>query len=200
MTIGERAVLIVPKETDAADVVLASLGELSIQHHPLAATSPNIVESVQLLSGHISVERIKTAGTNNVQPHPGIEADPVDTFLRFALAVNREVHRQRFWQALSLPNNMRTLVIEMFARAHGSGRLYSVFQAHAPRTLQEKLAATLPEPAFASLHGAFLRLLDIVELEHLLLGRTHGLSEKQQMIFAETRRHQQSVNFDQTDE
>ncbi len=43
--IGERAILIAPDKADAADIVLASLRELSIRYHLLATTSPNIVDS-----------------------------------------------------------------------------------------------------------------------------------------------------------
>jgi predicted nucleotidyltransferase len=193
--IGQRAVLVVPNSTDAADVVLDSLHEFSIRYHPLAATSPNIVESVQLLSGSIPLKSIKAAGTTNVQPRPDIEADPIDRFLRLALAVDREVHRQHFWQALSLLEGMRTIVVEMFTHAQGGGRPYTVFQAQAPQTLHEKLAATLPGSSLVSLQHSFLSTLDIVEHEHAQLGRVHGLSAEQKMVLEKVRQRQQSLKF-----
>lgn len=198
--IGERAVLVVPDKTDAADVVLESLCELSIRYHPLASTSPNIVESAQVLSGSISVEEIRAAGRANVRPELAVLPDPVDSFIRLALAVDREVQRRHFWQAIPLLESMRWLIIEMFAQAHGGGRAYNVFQADAPRTLQEQLAATLPEPTLASLQRAFVQLLNIIEQEQIQLGRTHGLSAGQQVLLARIRQRQQHVQFTDTDE
>ena len=43
---GEHAALIVPRGDDAADVVFESLAHLSIRYHPLATTSPNIIDSL----------------------------------------------------------------------------------------------------------------------------------------------------------
>ncbi len=188
--IGEQAVLVVPSRADAADVVLASLCEFSIRFHPLAATSPNIVESVQLVSGRISLEEIRTAGAANAQPGPSLEADPVDAFLRLAIATDREIHRHHFWQALGLLDGMRTLLIEMFARAHGGGRPFSVFQAEASPLLQARIAAALPQSTLASLQQALLRLLKIMESDHQQLGRVNGLSKEQQGILHQVRQRQ----------
>jgi predicted nucleotidyltransferase len=195
--IGEHAILIAQDKADAADVVLASLREFSIRYHPLATTSPNIVDSVQILTGRIPVEYIRAAGTTNVQPHPAVAPDPMDIFVRLALAVDRELRRQYFWQTLALLDRMRTLVIEMFASAHGGGRAYNVFQAVAPRTLHEKLGATLAQPTLASVQRAVLRLLDIVEQKHTQgeLGIAHGLSPAQQTILAKVRQRQQDLHF-----
>jgi hypothetical protein len=82
---------------------------------------------------------------------------------------------------------MRTLVIEMFARAHGGGRSFNVFQEKAPHSLHAQLAETLPQSTFASLQKTFFHILDIVEQEYQLLGKEHGLSAEQERIFAQVR-------------
>src|SRR5262249_32289187 len=43
---GERIALIVPRGQESVDLVLLPLLEISIRFHPLATTSPNIIESV----------------------------------------------------------------------------------------------------------------------------------------------------------
>src|SRR5512137_1240571 len=52
-TLNEKAALIIPDGDDAGDVVLKSLMQLSIRYHPLAQTSPNIVESMRVLVGSL---------------------------------------------------------------------------------------------------------------------------------------------------
>src|SRR5258708_17778006 len=54
--LGGRGALIVPDGQEAGDVVLASLMEFSIRYHPLATTSPNIIDSMLLLAGRIDAE------------------------------------------------------------------------------------------------------------------------------------------------
>src|SRR5690348_7345860 len=65
--IGERPALIAPRRGDDGDVVLASLAEFSIRYHPLAATSPNIVNSMRLLWGRIDETEIRAAGLANAR-------------------------------------------------------------------------------------------------------------------------------------
>lgn len=200
-SIGERALLIVPDKDDAADVVLASMRELSIRYHPLAATSPNIVESVRMLSGRISIDTIKAAGHANLRPRSGAAADPLDRFARLALAVDRELQRRHVWIALALLDQMRTLLIEMFARAHGGGRAYNVFQASASVALRDQLGATLVQPKLVSAQTALLRVFEIVEQRRVQqeLGIADGLSRAQRAIIAEIRQRQARLRFDAHD-
>lgn len=193
--LGEQALLIAPNGADAADVVLASLGELSIRYHPLETTSPNIVESVQLLSGQIPVEQLKAAGAANARQRSAMATDPFDTFVRLALAVDRAFHREQFWQALALLERMRTIVVEVFARSQGGGRPYPIFQMYAPATLREQLGATLPQPTLPSAQQALLHLLDIVERPPGQLIPAYTLSTSQRIIIAKVRQRQQSLRF-----
>jgi len=193
----EYALLITPDHADAADVVLTSLYQLSIRYHPLATTSPNIVESAYLLYGQLSIEEVKTAGRANVPPTSSVAHDPFDSVVRAALGVNRELHRQHFWLALAALDRLRTLVITTFTEYHGGSRPYHVFQAHAPRALRERLGATLPQPTFHSLQTAFLHLIHIVEHEHAALGRHDPLSHAHATILATIRQRQQHLHFEQ---
>ncbi len=65
--IDEHVALIIPDGEDAGDIVLKSLMELSIRYHPLRLTSPNIVDSMVVLAGHIDEATIKAAGLANRQ-------------------------------------------------------------------------------------------------------------------------------------
>jgi predicted nucleotidyltransferase len=79
---GPRAVIILPR-TDSVDVVLDSLEEVSIRWHPLAATSPNICASAQVVAGDLSTAEIVAAGDGNrVQPD---EQQLLDAFVRDAV-------------------------------------------------------------------------------------------------------------------
>lgn len=62
--LNERAAIIIPDD-DEGDIVLESLMQLSIRYHPLAATSPNIVDSMLILSGNLDQVQITAAGEAN---------------------------------------------------------------------------------------------------------------------------------------
>ncbi len=51
--LGERLAVFVPEDTGAGDVVFESLLQISVRYHPLATTHPNIVETLQVLTGRI---------------------------------------------------------------------------------------------------------------------------------------------------
>jgi predicted nucleotidyltransferase len=193
--IGESALLVVPNNADAADVVLASLREFSIRYHSLATTSPNIIDSACVLCGPLSLEQIKAAGATN--RGSTAESAAFDRFVRLALAVDRELQRQRFWHALPLLEQMRTIVVEAFADKHGGVRPYSVWQADASPALHTLLGATLPQPTLASLQRSLLRLLDLVEQQPIEFGLAGGLSSAQQTILQGIRARQSHVQFDE---
>ena len=65
--IGEQPALIAPRSGDDGEVVLASLADFSIRYHPMAATSPNIISSMQVLWGRLTEEQIRAAGLANAQ-------------------------------------------------------------------------------------------------------------------------------------
>jgi hypothetical protein len=91
--IGERAAAIVPDGSDAGDILLESLMQLSIRYHPLAQTSPNIVESLCLLQGRLAADTIAAAGAANQNPaHPPV-AQLVDRFIYYAAVALTQSHR-----------------------------------------------------------------------------------------------------------
>jgi hypothetical protein len=196
--VGESALLIAPDREDAADVVLASLHEFSIRYHSLASTSPNIIDSARVLCGQLSLEQIKAAGAANRQARAITQAAAFDAFVRLALAVDRELHRQRFWHALPLLEHMRTIMIDAFARQRGGVRPYNVWQSAAPPALHALLGATLPQPTLASLQRSLLRLLDLVEQQSPDFGLATGLSPAQQTMFQHIRARQGDLRFNES--
>ena len=66
--LGERLAVIVPDDADAGDVVFESLLQMSVRYHPLATTHPNIVETLQVLTGRLDHTAIAAAGAANRQP------------------------------------------------------------------------------------------------------------------------------------
>jgi hypothetical protein len=195
--VGESPLLVVPNNDDAADVVLASLGEFSIRYHSLADTSPNIIDSARVLCGTLSLQQIQAAGAANRRTDLTAEATAFDRFARLALAVDRELHRQRFWHALPLLELMRGIVVEAFARTRGGARPYSVWQADAPPSLHALLGATLPQPTCAALQRSFLLLLDLIEQQPSEFAG--GLSAAQQTILDRIRERQSRLHFDGAD-
>ena len=176
--IGERAAVIVRKGADRGDVVLASLLEFSIRYHPLATTSPNIVESLRLLwrrdegAATLSDELVRAAGRANRMPDATEteNALTLDTLvgecMRHAIGAQRAMLRHRFWFAVEELHTMRSLLMEAFTLTHGGERDLHTFQALADPQLQAQLAQTLPNPAlddFPSVQRALLAALDVLE-------------------------------------
>jgi hypothetical protein len=163
-SIGERAALIVPSGPDSGDVVLASLLELSVRYHPLATTSPNIVDSLRVLTGRLDAAVIAAAGAANRRlDHVVPLAQLLDACLRYAVGVDVALRRGRLWSAIEQLHRMRGLLIEIFARARGAGRPLRTFEADADHMLQARLGATLPQYDPASLRTALAALLDLIE-------------------------------------
>lgn len=162
-SIGERAALIVPKRTDEGDVVLASLLELSVRFHPLATTSPNIVDSLRLLWGHIAEDDIRAAGRANAPAQPEPLEVLRDRCLRSLLETDVALQRRRLWWAIEHLTVARDDVITLFAAARGAPRPLHSFEKDADPALQARLAATLPADTLASAQQALLRFLDLLE-------------------------------------
>ncbi|HET9014885.1 MAG TPA: nucleotidyltransferase domain-containing protein [Thermomicrobiaceae bacterium] len=160
---GERALLVIPDGDDAADVVLASLRGLSIRFHPLAATSPNIVDSLLVLGGPLDREAVAAAGLTNRAPRPDIPAWRLDRVVRWAMNVETALRRGNFWQAAYLMQRMRESLLVLFMLTHGGERPYHTFDAAAPAELDRRLEATLHGPGLDAARAAFGRLLDVIE-------------------------------------
>jgi len=142
--LGEPAALIVPDDEDAGDVVLDSLMEFSIRYHPLATTSPNIVDDLQVLAGKIDRAAIQRAGLKNRRASETSPGARLDVCVRYAVGVDVAIHRRRIWMAIELLHRMRGIVLELLAAAYGGARpLKFIDQADA--SLQACLGATLAQ-------------------------------------------------------
>jgi hypothetical protein len=193
--LGESALLVVPDGEDAGDVVLGSLLELSVRYHPLRATSPNIVDSLRLLTGRIDAGAIRAAGLANRRP-PGPLADALDRFARLAVGADVALQRRQFWRALQLLELLRGMLLVAFSRSRGGARPYHVFQAEADAALQARLGATLPRHSLRSAQEALAALLDIAERD--LGALSNGglrLSAAHRAVLARVRERQATLDL-----
>jgi hypothetical protein len=166
--LGEHCAMIIPDDTDAADVVFESLLQLSVRYHSLSNTSPNIVDSLQVLTGQIDYSVIVAAGAANQQPGESLE-QVLSRCVRYAAVANIALQRHKLWEAVEVLHRMRTLLMELFALAHGGQRPVQFFQAEADADLQAQLGHTLPQYNLASVQASLERCLDILDhdLGHL---------------------------------
>lgn len=189
---GEQVMLIVPDGDEAGDVVFESLMEFSVRYHPLATTSPNIVESLLVLAGTIAPAAIQAAGQANRQASDRQQPEHIlDMCVRYAVGVDTALQRGRIWAAIDLLHRMRDLLMELFARTRGHTRTYQAFQAEADSTLQSRLGATLPRYELISTRKSFGKLLNIIEndLGNLSDGRVQ-LSEYHRKVLDQIRARQ----------
>jgi predicted nucleotidyltransferase len=178
-SVSESVVLIVPDGDDAGDIVLKSLMEVSIRYHPLSTTSPNIVDSLRLLSGRIDRAAIEAAGLANRRADDDPLSQLLDRGVRYALEVDVALQRGQVWDAIELLHLMRKLLMELFSRTHGGQRAFHFFQAKADAGLQARLGATLPGYSLASAQESLLQFLDILQndLEAMTGGRVQLTAE-----------------------
>lgn len=196
VAIGEQPVIVVPDRSDAADVVLASLMELSIRYHPLAATSPNIVESLVVLAGPLDRAAIVEAGLRNRRTdQPGIP-DLLGACLRQVVTADAKLHRRRFWLAYLVLHKARERLLRLYAAAHGAGRPYHALDAAADPAFRARLSRTLPGDDLPSLQRAFLAVLDVVEhdLDALSAGQAR-LTDGQRQILTQIRTRQARLDL-----
>jgi predicted nucleotidyltransferase len=110
---GHRAVIVLPR-ADSVDVVLDSLEEVSIRWHPLAATSPNICETAQVVAGDLSTTDIVAAGdSNRAQPD---EQQLLDAFVRDAVYAWKAISRANGWDAVAAVHRMRHSLVALRGR------------------------------------------------------------------------------------
>lgn len=169
--LGEHNAIIIPDGTDACDVVFESLLQLSVRYHLLSTTSPNIVDSLQVLSGRIDHSVIAAAGAANQRPRESPE-QILGRCVRYAAVADIALQRHRLWEAVEVLHRMRILLMELFALTHGGRRPVQFFQAQADTGLQAKLGHTLPQNSLVSVQASLVRCLDI--LEHDLEPLTNG--------------------------
>jgi predicted nucleotidyltransferase len=188
LTIGEKAAVIVPDGDDAGDILLESLMQLSIRYHPLAQTSPKIVESMHLLTGRLTAAAIAAAGAANQSvTHPPLR-QLVDQCVRDAAVAHMCLLRERHWLTIELLHRMRSLLVEIFSRTHGGMRAHQTFEHEADPGMQARLGATLPQYDLSSLRQALERLLTFLEddLESLSNGQV-SLTRSHQAVIRQIR-------------
>ncbi len=166
--LGEHLAIIVPDGIDAGDAVFESLLQISVRYHPLAATHPDIVESLQVLTGRIDHTAIVGAGYANRRPRQPVE-ETLAECVRYAVVVDVTLQRHNLWDAVEALHRMRFLLMELYTLTHGGLRPWQFFQATADLNLQAQLGHTLPQYSLVSVQAALERCLDIVEsdLGHL---------------------------------
>ena len=201
-SIDEHIALLIPYDDDA-DVVFESLMELSIRYHPLSTTSPDIVDSMLLLTctcgagmGRIDRAAIASAGLANRE----LEVEPLgrelDRCVRYALEVDSALQRGYRWSAIELLHYMRKSLMQLFSRSHHGQRFYQFFQAEAGEGLQERLGGTLPQYDLQSAQACLARSLDILtnDLDELTAGQLH-LTGVQSELLDRIRSRQKELNL-----
>ena len=114
---GPRAVIVLCRAADSADVVLDSLEEVSVRWHPLRAPSPNITASLHVAAGGLSAAEIVAAGeANRVRPD---EQWFLDALVRDAVGAWKALQRGRRWDAVVAVERMRTSLLSLRGRRDG---------------------------------------------------------------------------------
>jgi predicted nucleotidyltransferase len=194
--IDREIAVLLPYGEDAADVVLASLMELSIRYHPLGATKANVVNSLRVLGGRLDHATIAAAGLANQVTYQPSVADVLGACVRHAVTTDAKLHRRAFWLAYLVLHELREEAFRLFAMTHGGSRPYHAVDASADATLQVRFGATLPRADLPSLQRAFLALLDLLEhdLDTLSAGQSR-LTEGQQRVLAQLRARQAQLDL-----
>ncbi len=159
--IDEQIALVIPDD-DEADVVFKSLMELSIRYHPLANTSPNIVDSMLLILGRIDLTVIETAGLINRNVNDEPLSRELDRCVRYAIEVDSALHRRYLWSAIELLHYMRHSIMELFTYSHGGKRPYQYFQKEADQKMQVRLGSTLPQFDLKTAQESLSQFMDVL--------------------------------------
>ncbi len=183
-SIGEQVALLIPDKNDAADIVFKSLMECSIRYHPLTTTSPNIIDSMQLLMGRIDRKAIEASGLANQTKSDEPIHKELDRCIRYALEVDRALHRGRVWSAIELLHSMRRNIMELFTRSHHGKRSYKFFQKEADERMQVRLGGTLPRYDLKSAQESLLQFIAILthDLETLTDGQVQLTSAHSELL------------------
>lgn len=161
--VGEKIAFIIPMADDAADVQLCSLLQLSIRYHPLAQTSPTILDDMIVVAGGLDRASIVRAGERNRETAPAGHGESLDVLVRHAVVANACLQRGQPWATIDILHRMRSTLMDVFALTHGGERAYQFFDAKAPPALQAKLKDTLSSTDAASLCRSLLSLIGIIE-------------------------------------
>jgi predicted nucleotidyltransferase len=173
--VGERITLIVPRSQGSVELVLLPLLEISLRYHSLATTSPNIVESVIVLAGSLTIEQVRAAGLVNMERDETPPAELLDACVRYALEIDIALRRGESWLAIELLHRTRNLLMGLFAQTHGGARPVQTFDAQADSASQARFGATLPTFESPSMWGAHQAMLDL--LEHDIPALSNGQAQ-----------------------
>lgn len=186
--VGEQIAFIIPNGEDEGDIQLCSLMQISIRYHPLAQTSPAIIDHMRVLTGRLDPPAIVSAGEANRVGTHGRLNQSLDMLVRYAVVANICLQRQQVWTTHEILGRMRGLLMDLFAYTHGGKRAYQFFDHHAPLELRARLGRTLPASDMASLRQSYLRLLDLLEegLESITNGNLH-LTDAHRVVLGKVR-------------
>jgi predicted nucleotidyltransferase len=175
--IGERPAFIVPRYGDEADVVLESLTQFSIRYHSLNFTSPNILDSMRLLWGHISLDEIREAGLRNRRA-PADSQKRMETVLAIIV---RSIHdgqlalaRGRLWSAHIAIEHARALLLATYAETRDLRRPLPAFEGDPDPTLRAALAPLAASLTPDTIRAALLAACDFLlgpDLDRLTNGQ-----------------------------
>jgi predicted nucleotidyltransferase len=154
--------LIVPNGSDSGDVVLDSLLEFSIRYHPLSSTSPNIIDSMQVLAGSLDHAAIYAAGAANRKAAPGEPAGLLDECLRYTLEIDNALQRRNHWLALELLHRIRQRLMPVLAPPEVL-RSFTFFEQQAGSSLERKLAGLVATVDPGSQEQALSHLLTLLQ-------------------------------------
>lgn len=193
--VDEQIALLIPGDDDA-DVVFKSLMELSIRYHPLANTSPNIVDSMLLLLGRIDLAAIESAGLANRKLDNEPLGRELDRCVRYALEVDSALHRGTLWSAIELLHYMRHSIMELFTYSHNGKRPYQFFQKEADQQMQVRLGGTLPQYDLKTVQRSLSQFMDILteDLDQITGGQVQ-LTEAHTELLAAIRSRQNDLEL-----
>jgi predicted nucleotidyltransferase len=158
--IGARPALIAPRRGDDGEVVLASLVDFSIRYHPLAATSPTIINSMRLLWGRLSEEQICAAGLANAHNEAQAPEASLALCVRAAFYVSKALASGRLWSALAALEEARDLLMTL--ATPDAERGMQAFQQTASAETQALLAGAVARWDAASVRAALMALCDLL--------------------------------------
>ena len=194
VTIGEHAALIVPDGDDAVDIVLDSLTRLSIRYHPLHNTKRQIIDSLRILSGNLTLSTIRMATVATERTKHNLSLyEIINGIIRYAVEVDVALRRKQRWLAIELLHRMRNYLLEIFSQTRNILRPYHSFEEHASQDLQRRLGATLPSNDLRSIELALEAFTDILS-HHLANWSQHqvNLTEQQKSVLLKLRERQHS--------
>lgn len=167
--LGGDGALIIPDGEEEGDVVLTSLMEFSVRYHPLATTSPNIVDQMHLLAGRIDLETVRAVGLANRVASDSSPTILISQCIRWAIEIEAAIERNRLWLAVELLHYIRANFMEIFTQARQGVRPLRFFEIEAPESLHVLLGKTLPSLNHAAIFKALVAVIGILhdDLEKL---------------------------------